>query len=48
MLLREYSEGEQLYCHSFEQQEVHFKERVSVVRMFGYTFVKRNTFLAII
>ena len=34
--------------HSFELQEVHFKECVSAARLFGYTFVKSNPFLAII
>lgn len=48
MLLREYSGGDRLHLHSFEQKEVHFKEHVSAVRLFGYTFVKRNPFLAII
>lgn len=48
MFLREYSGGDRLHLHSFEQQEVHFKECTSAARLFGYTFVKRNPFLAII
>lgn len=48
MLLREHSGGDALQLRRFEQQEVHFKERVSAARLFGYTFVKSNPFLAIV
>lgn len=48
MLLREHSGGDALQLRRFEPQEVHFKERVSAARLFGYTFVKSNPFLAIV
>ena len=48
MLLSEYSGGDRLHLHRFEQQEVYFKAHVSAARLFCYTSVKSNPFLAII